>query len=79
MIIRWCSFTFGLSVTITVMSFAGVWQAGTIFGIILTSPVFGSLDPTSTSHMRQLATTESAGCSSSRGCRPRPSARPGWR
>ena len=62
MIIRWCSLTFGLSVTRTVRSLAGVWQAGTSLGIILISPVLGSLLPTSISHIRQLATTESAGC-----------------
>ena len=62
MIIRWWALTSGLSVTRTVPSLAGVWQPGTIFGIILISPVFGSLLPTSISHIRQLATTESAGC-----------------
>ena len=62
MIIRWCSLTLGLSVTSTVTSLAGVWQPGTSLGIILISPVFGSLLPTSISHIRQLATTESAGC-----------------
>ena len=62
MIIRWCSFTFGLSVTITVPSLAGVWQPGTSLGIILISPVLASLAPTSISHIRQLATTDSAGC-----------------
>ena len=62
MIIRWCSLTLGLSVTSTVPSLAGVWQAGTSLGCILISPVLGSFVPTSTRHIRQLATTESAGC-----------------
>ena len=62
MIIRWCSLTFGLSVTSTVRSFAGVWQAGTSLGTILISPVFGSFAPVSISHIRQLATTDRAGC-----------------
>ena len=62
MTIRWFSFTLGLLVTMTVMSLAGVWQAGVSLGIILTSPVLGSLLPISTSHIRQLATTDSAGC-----------------
>ena len=43
MTIRWFSFTLGLLVTMTVMSLAGVWQAGVSLGIILTSPVFGVL------------------------------------
>ena len=62
MTMRWFSRTFWPSVTSTVPSFAGVWQAGTSLGTILTSPVLGSLAPTSISHIRQLATTESAGC-----------------
>ena len=62
MIIAWCAWTSSLSVTRTVPSLAGVWQPGTILGIILISPVFGSLLPTWISHIRQLATTERAGC-----------------
>ena len=62
MIIDWWALTSGLSVTITVPSLAGVWQAGTSFGTIFTSPVSASLEPTWTSHIRQLATTERAGC-----------------
>ena len=46
MIIRWCSFTLRLSVTITVPSLAGVWQPGTSFGIIpsTTTPFCASCD-----------------------------------
>ena len=62
MIIFWCDLTFSLSVTRTVPSLAGVWQPGTILGTIFTSPVFGSFEPTSISHIRQLATTDSDGC-----------------
>ena len=62
MIIRWCSLTLGLSVTSTVKSLAGVWQAGTSLGSILISPVLASLVPVSISHIRQLATTDKAGC-----------------
>ena len=36
----------------------GVWQPGTSLGIILISPVLGSLVPISISHIRQLATTD---------------------
>ena len=56
------SFTSWLLVTITVPSFAGVWQAGTSFGTIVTLPVAASRVPVSTRHMRQLATTERPGC-----------------
>ncbi len=44
----------------TVPSFTGVWQPGTSFGCIATVPS-GFLSPTSTRHIRQLATTDSAG------------------
>ena len=56
------SFTNWLSVTITVPSFAGVWQPGTSFGIIEILPVAASRVPVSTRHMRQLATTDRPGC-----------------
>ena len=62
MIIFRCDSTFSLFVTRTVPSLAGVWQAGTSLGTILISPVLASLVPTSISHIRQFATTESAGC-----------------
>jgi hypothetical protein len=42
-------------------SFTGVWQPGSSFGRMTTVPS-GFLSPTSTKHMRQLATTDNAGC-----------------
>ena len=51
-----------LLVTNTVPSLAGVWQAGTSFGIIVIAPVSAFRVPVSTRHMRQLATTVSPGC-----------------
>ena len=45
----------------TVPSFTGVWQPGTSFGCITIVPS-GFFSPTSTRHIRQLATTDSAGC-----------------
>ena len=50
-----------LLVTMTVPSLAGVWQAGTTRGCMATVPS-GFFSPTSTRHIRQLATTVSAGC-----------------
>ena len=50
-----------LSVTITVPSLAGVWQAGTSLGTIVIAPVSGLRVPVSTRHIRQLATTVSPG------------------
>ena len=58
---RLCS-TFSLLVTNTVLSTAGVWQAGTSLGCIVMAPVSGLRVPASTRHMRQLATTDSPGC-----------------
>ena len=51
-----------LSVTNTVPSLAGVWQAGTSLGSIEISPVSGFRVPVSTRHIRQLATPDRQAC-----------------
>ena len=55
-------FTASLLVTNTVPSLAGVWQAGTSFGIIVMAPVSALRVPVSTRHIRQLATTVKPAC-----------------
>ena len=45
-----------------VPSVTGVWQPGTTFPCMVRTPSFGFTSPTSTRHIRQLATTVSASC-----------------